>query len=692
MNKKLKLAFLWHMHQPYYKDDKAELTLMPWVFLHAIKDYYDLPWYASEFSSVKATYNLVPSLIYQLQSYIDGTANDKLIDLIRKPIHSLDSDDIVFLQSYLFLPNEKNMIKPLKRYYNLYLKYKAHETISDFSEAEFIDTQVLFLISWCGNYLRENNEIVKRLLEKGQYFSHEEKNELVDTLIAFLPKIFEYYKEQNDSGKITLCTTPYYHPITPLLLDINSAIEAKNSVTMPTMSESFSDFGERNTKMAIEYFEKFFRKKPTGFWPAEGSVSDKTSELFSKNDLKWFCTDEEILFKSINDNHKQNIYKNYNISEKNIEVRFRDHFLSDAIGFEYSQKDPIVSAKEFVNHLKAIYDSCDFSPLVNVILDGENAWEFFPNNAKEFFYELYALFEQLPWIECITMDEISSDRDIITKEIPKIGSGSWINGNFDIWIGSDEKNQAWELLNLTKQDYESKKEFLSQEIISKIEHEFMVALGSDWFWWYGDDHYTVQAKEFDELFRKHLINIYQYMDMNVPKIVYTPIVKTNIKNKFHYKPKDCISPKIDGKNSNYFEWLNSGNIDTTKEFSVMDSTHNMIQNIKYGYDINNLYFFFEGNFKDIKNNTCLKLELDDDIFEIKIIHDLEQNINVDGTILEVFCSKNVVELKISRIIEQDKSISFKFSINESEKIIQSFPIYDDFNIEIKNLKLINWFV
>jgi alpha-amylase/alpha-mannosidase (GH57 family) len=694
VSKTLKLAFLWHMHQPYYKDDKENTTLMPWVFLHAIKDYYDIPWYGSKFNKIKATYNLVPSLISQIESYIQYNANDKLLDTIKKDIYHLSKNDIEYLQSYLFLANEQNMIKPLKRYYELYLKYKAHNTIIDFSHIELLDLEVLFLLSWCGNYLREHNPVVKALLKKELYFTQQEKEELLEELILFLPTILDFYKELEQSKKISLCTTPYYHPITPLLLNTQSAKDAKPNVTLPNITSSFEELGVKNTQYAISYFEKLFGKKPSGFWPAEGSVSFSTAELFVQNDLQWFCTDEEILFKTLLNNTKTNIYKNYDLHTEsgNIQVRFRDHYLSDAIGFDYSQQDPKTAALEFVKHLKNIYDSCDFSPLVNVILDGENAWEFFPNNGWDFFNELYTLFENTPWLETVTMDDITVDKEIQTSNISTLGTGSWINGNFDIWIGSKEKNQAWELLDITKKEFDKHKLTLDAQTLDAIEKEFMIALGSDWFWWYGDDHFTLQAKEFDDLFRKHLINIYQYLQVDVPYKILTPIVHTHLKNSFHTKPINFIYPKIDGIKSDYFEWLNSGVIDIKKEFSVMDSTKSIIKHIRYGYCKEKLYIFFDGNFNKLRNNPILKIVLNDIEFEIELNKATQR---ITKNCCELFASNlnDNIELEISQEnITLGEKIDFKFFLIQDNLTLQSFPLYGNFTIEIEDLDLNNWYI
>lgn len=693
-NKKLKLAFVWHMHQPYYKDDKSAETLFPWVFLHSIKDYYDIAWYGSQFSSIKATFNLVPSLVQQIQSYINNSANDIFLELVKKDIETLSVENKEYLQGYLFLSNEKNMIKPLKRYYELYLKYNAHKTIQDFSSSELLDIEVLFLLSWCGEYLQKYNEVVKRLLKKGSYFSHEEKTELINELIAFLPSILELYKNLENSGKITLCTTPYFHPITPLLLDFQNAKKAKPDVLLPAHLSSFDEFAVKNTQYAIEFFEKTFEKKPSGFWPAEGSVSDDTALLFQQNNLEWFCSDEEILFKSLHNRDKNNIYKNYHLQTKegNIDVRFRDHYLSDLIGFEYSNIDPKTAAKGFLEELKKIYDACDFSPLVNVILDGENAWEFFPNNGFDFFKELYSLLEETSWIETLTMDEVKYDKEITTQTLSTLASGSWIDGNFDIWIGSEQKNKAWELLSITKKEFDTQKESLDKHTIQLIENEFMVALASDWFWWYGDDHFTVQAKEFDRFFRTHLANIYEYLNLAIPLEILTAIVQENTNNKFHTKPTRFISIKIDGEKSDYFEWLNSGLIDIKKEYSVMDGSKNIVKQVKYGYNNKKFYLYFEGKFKKLTNNETLVVSINN--VEFNIVLNKQKQIVVKDTIFcEYYCLQDSIELEFSsEDFTIGNKIYFKFFIVQEQSKLQSFPLYNDFIIEIEDLNLQNWYI
>jgi alpha-amylase/alpha-mannosidase (GH57 family) len=327
-----------------------------------------------------------------------------------------------------------------------------------------------------------------------------------------------------------------------------------------------------------------------------------------------------------------------------------------------------------------------------VILDGENAWEFFPNNAMDFFTELYTLFEETPWIETITNDEIKDIQEIQTVEISTIASGSWIAGNFDIWVGSVEKNRAWELLDITKKEFDKHKDSLDQHTLNLIEKEFMIALSSDWFWWYGDDHFTIQAKEFDDLFRTHLITIFQYLEKEVPKEILVPIVQLSQKSSFHTKPVNFIYPKIDGYRSDYFEWLNSGIIDIKKEFSVMDSTKSIVKFIRYGYCKEKLYIFFDGNFKKLEANSFLKIILNGVEFTLDLDEPTQTILENNNTMFACNVNNNIELEVLQKDITIDKKIDFKFLIIQNETTIQSFPLYDDFIITIEDLDLNNWYI
>jgi len=682
------------MHQPYYKDDKNKVTHMPWVFLHGIKDYYDIPWYLSKHSQIKGTFNLVPSLIEQLTEYIEGSSNDLLLNILQKDISQLNNSELSFMEDYLFLSNLEYMIKPFKRYYELYLKFKArNESFIEFTPNDIVDTQVLFLLSWCGNYLRENNPFIKELIAQQHSYSHEQKIKLLNSLLNFIKDIIPFYKKLLDKNQISISTTPFYHPILPLLINRDNAKKANGDIILPKTEAFYNEFALKQIQDAKTYYKKIFNTYPIGFWPSEGSVSYDTAQLLRDCEIKWIASDEEILFKTDKTLQKDQLYLPYCIKtadEKKINIFFRDKYLSDLIGFEYSKKDPKEAAKDFIAHLKNIYLNNGQSKLVSVILDGENAWEYYPNNAIEFFHELYSLLEKQEWCESILFDEIDTIKELDKKELNNLASGSWINGNFDIWMGSKQKNQAWELLDKAKNHYDTIKDTLNEAVKSTIDKEFLIALGSDWFWWYGDDHYTSLNTQFDNKFRTHIKNIYELMDISVPVEVFAPIAyKENI-DLYHIKPNELISPLVEGKISTFFEWYGGGHIDLKKELGTMNTSSIYIEEIFYGKDANDtLYLYIKGSkLLQLSENKTIKIKLDNEMFSFNLKKEIT-TFTQKGKDLKVAVDRDV-ELSITSI--KNNTIEFILELFEDKNKIQQFPIYNNLVLDFTNLDLKKWYI
>jgi len=691
--KKLYLSFLWHMHQPYYKDSSANATLMPWVFLHTIKDYYDIPWYLSRHPSIKATFNLVPSLLEQIQSYAQGSAKDKLLTTFRFDIASLNQNDLALLERYIFAANVEHMIKPLPRYHELYLKFISDErSLKNFSHAQILDAQVLFLLSWCGNYLRQSCHVVKEFLIQGKGFDQNQKLELIDRLLKFIEDVIPYYKKLASTQQIALSTTPYYHPILPLLLDRKSAKEARSDVLLPKSDANYEEFATQNMREAIKLYEELFDSKPKGIWPSEGSVSQATIELLANHNIKWACSDEAVLFKSISHANKAKLYRPYRyISQegKMMHLFFRDHYLSDLIGFEYSRKDAKEAANHFIEHLHNIYLNHQDSMQVSVILDGENAWEFYPHNAMEFFEALYEGLEAQEWCETLLFDDVQSKEDLPIGSLEKIASGSWINANFDIWIGSQDKNLAWEMLDGAKNLYDQLKNSFDETLRNKIEKEFMIALGSDWFWWYGDDHYTAYAAQFDEQFRGHLKNIYFLMHQEIPAQIYKPIVAKAKEQSFHIAPLDYIAPTIDGKSNHFYEWLNCGYIDFRRELSTMSTTL-FLQEVFYGQDRDNvLYLLFKGErLQELSNNTLLTIHFNEKIFTIPIQKGIHEMILNQKRVVVGY--NDTIEIQIEAC--QPHKTHFSCMLSIDGKIEQKSPLYEEVTLYFEDFNLKKWYI
>ena len=682
MVKKLSLNFLWHMHQPYYRDDLSGEIIMPWVFLHAIKDYYDMPWYLEKFPKIKATFNLVPSLLIQLGAYEDPEVNDKFLKTLRKPVETLDDEEKEYLVEYLFFSNEHNMIKPLPRYHELFLKKE------NFTNSELLDLEVLFILAWCGNYLRENESVVKKLLKKGRGFTQDEKIELLNALSSFIKEIIPYYKKLSDKGQIEISTTPFNHPISPLLFDIENGKLANPATVLPKYNGSFKEDALMQIDSAIEYYKKLFGKKPKGFWPAEGSVSYDFLEVLSKRGVTWACSDQEVLYKS---GHflKEDIYKNNQLQFKDgsIDLFFRDRELSDLIGFSYSGWDEKSAVEDLIQRLRKIYVSSPQNCSVNIILDGENAWEHYPENAKKFFEILYSELNSCNWIESRLFDEVAKDKNIPSNELHELKPGSWINGNFNIWIGHSEKNSAWEMLFQTKADFEKKQKSLDKESIKKIKNEFLIAQSSDWFWWYGDDHHTDLASTFDTLFRTHLMNIYTLMDKKIPENILEPIVQTTSeKDHFIHSATNRITAELDGKITHFYEWLGCGVAYLKSELSSMSMHDFAIEKIYYGCDQKHCFVALIGDFEKFFEDGMVEIEFSS---SNKIKMPISKTLKSDKNGIS-YITDEIMEIKIDKKLLGSDTVSFKL-FNEG-KLVQLLPLYSkiEFNC-LKNIKR-NWYI
>ena len=621
----MQIALLWHMHQPSYVKDSR--LFLPWVFLHSIKDYYDMPFLAKKYGA-KVTFNLTPTLLEQILMY-ESPEVDEFLFLLLKKTDKLRENEKKFLLKILKSGNYDTMIKPYERYDFLYKK----QTLSN---QEFLDLEVWFLLSWCGNVLK-SDPLIKNYLQKSS-FNENEKKELVFFLLDFVKKIIPFYRECFENGEIDLTTTPFYHPIVPLLIDMESAKKANPVTVLPKGYFSLRDDAVKHIKKAKEFFKGLFGAYPEAFWPSEGGIDEKSLMLYREFGIKRVFSDEAILKKSGYDD----ITKAYEFS--GVEIYFRDHTLSDLIGFTYKNFSAREAVKDFKSRLK------DFNV---VILDGENAWEYYPNNAKDFLEAFYKEFrENLVFF---------GNRERI--KIDRIKPGSWIYGDFNTWVGDEEKNRAWELLFDTKRDYLREKKFSE-----KADLEFLKAEGSDWFWWYGRGHFTEYAKEFDYLFRKHLKNVYELINIPYPKVLDEPIIgKKELKNVLS-EPKDYIYPVIDGRVTSFFEWIDAG---VLYEGGNTMQANEKIKYLYWGENEKNFYIRLDG----------------------ERVKDYEYKVFFESKELKINCKKDeIVEIEIKKDeFDKDEGI-IRIEVFENGKIIQILPSRTRLFVKINNDYARNWYV
>jgi alpha-amylase/alpha-mannosidase (GH57 family) len=676
------------MHQPYYKDDLDGLYHMPWVYLHALKDYYELPYYHEKFEGIKGTYNLVPSLLIQMKDYESVDVSDTFLQLIQKPSDTLTQEEKDILIPQLFMSNYKNMVRPLKRYKELYDRkgdLSLFETSGiKYSDAEITDLEVMFLLSWCGVFTREKLNIISRLIKKERHFSQEEKIELIEELSEFISDIVPLYESLQQDEKIEVSTTPFYHPILPLLLDPKSAKEALPSIKMPGITTDFSDEAEFHVSSAIDYYENIFSQRPEGMWPAEGSISEAAANLFAEKGIKWIASDEDVLAGStkikLRDRKNRNhLYKKhvYQTPSGDINIFFRDKELSDLIGFTYSGWEAEKAVDDFMEKLSDIHDMCGFSPIVPVILDGENAWEYYPNNAYDFFSLLYKRLQTCNWVETMTMSE-AMESDTPTSYLEDIRAGSWIYANFTTWMGHEEKNEGWKMLSEVHRRYQQKKHDL--ENTAQIEKELHIAEGSDWFWWYGDDHFSLQSDVFDKLFRNHIANIYELMGEKVPHDVTRPIKKSH-RSGLLKKPASYISPDIDGRVTSFFEWMGAGRFDLKFDAGAMTASGNAVSMLHFGFDDKNIYLRLDGNFRSITSaGYSIDIEITTDetiVLNMPISDCLSKEKGIE------FCTKEIFECTIPKAIinSELKKAFLAFKLKKDKTVVETLPLYNTVEID-----------
>lgn len=695
------------MHQPYYKNDFTGYYELPWTFLHSIKDYYEMPRYLDNFKNIKAVFNLVPSLMLQIEDYASKKANDLLILLLKKTVDSLNDEDKEKLLPQLFMANVENMILPSPRYTELYNKFerlRGHKYYTQFSNVEILDMEVHFLLSWTGTFIKKEEPFLKTLLEKDRLYIEDEKQKLIDLLFNKVIEIVPLYKRLAEEGRIEISSSPFYHPITPLLIDINSAKEAFPNVVLPRGDFSLSLDAATQIDEGLKYHNKIFGTKLHGMWPSEGSISKESAELFSYFGIDWLASDEDVLSNSLHmpmniQKNRRVLYHKHKFTTINgdIYLFFRDKKLSDFIGFQFAELQESQAVAIFMSELKKIYDSVEFNPHVAVILDGENAWEFYPQNGQLFFNNLYNTIENTEWIKTVTFAEAINEPSIPVNIINNITAGSWIYGNLLTWIGHSEKNRAWELLGMTKERVENVADRLNESDRSELNKEIHIAEGSDWFWWYGDDHYSPQADVFDKLFRLHLINAFKIATLPIPYELYVPI-KSVVTTGAVSNPSNFISPEIDGKVSNYFEWLPAGKFNLKYDMGTMHSDTNYLTTLLWGFDSHFLYLRIDGRLGDILNKGYimdLRIVTSQEFHISFELNDREQKALVNDRICDeiIVKIKNVIEIALPLIrlsLEKENHIMLLCRIKVGAEIIERAPLYNYARLAIDKNIIYNW--
>ena len=605
------VSFLWNMHQPFYKDPQTSLYRLPWVRLHGTKDYLDMVYILSDFPNIKQTFNVTPSLLEQIVDYTEHNAYDRHLELTRKHASDLDMDERLFILGNFFLANWETMIKPFPRYYELLTKRGLHFTNNDlikasryFSNDDIRDLQVLFNLCWIDPLFRERDPFLKMLVDKESAYTEEEKHMLLAKQLSILHEIIPTYRETAKRGQIELSVSPYYHPIPPLLCDTDIARIALPDIELPQIRFFHPEDAKKQIQMSIEYFESLFGYKPYGMWPSEGSVSEEVLKIFAQEGVLWIGSDEDILSISIGKQLRDSsrdiiepdiLYRPYIF--ENVSIVFRDHTLSDLIGFVYSQWNPKNAAEDFISRLlrtKTMLPN-DKTHLVSVILDGENAWEYYRNDGRDFLKYLYEGLSKEERLKTITISEYLHKYDK-GRSLDRLHAGSWIYANFGTWIGHEEKNAAWEYLTETRNKLESFQSLNHDKNLSLAWKSIYIAEGSDWTWWYGDEHKTDSKKDFDDLFRMNLVKVYDELGEPVPERLYVSIHSEDRGIQPLITIRGFIDPKLDGIVTSYYEWYQAAYMDIKKTGGSMHKAESIFSSLYYGFNKDTFFLRMDPSF------------------------------------------------------------------------------------------------
>ena len=622
------LAFVWHQHQPYYPDDVARENPMPWVRLHATKDYLGMALHIKEVPEFRCAINLVPSLLVQINQYVEGRT-DRHLDVSKMPADGLGAGDAAYLMDNFFMANAETMVRPHARYSELldlrgFGSSSADEAARRFSEKDVRDLQIWSNLAWVHELVFERDADLREFREKGRHWTESEKDWFLDRQRELVGEVIPSHKELSEGGQVDLTTTPMYHPILPLLWNKESAREAMPGCPLPGYTQRYEEDAIEQIRRGVEYHTEQFGAPPAGMWPSEGSVSQAILSSIAETGVPWIATDEEILAHSTGGlvsrdgrGHLKNPDKLFRPWDLNAQLPdgsplravFREHALSDGVGFHYQRMDPHHAANDLLGKIdgirRAVGQADGGRPaLVPVVLDGENCWEYYPDGGVGFLRTLYRECVSRPDVRPVRISDHIAEHPP-TDRVDRLFAGSWINHDFYIWIGHKEDRDGWDRLHETRA-------FLVEEeangadpgAVKKAWREIYIAEGSDWFWWYGDDRTSGQDDVFDDLFRRHLRNVYKLLGADPPANLDVPITDAEPKQ-VHSQPTGFVSVTPDGRKT-YFEWISAGRYEPGNDRGTMAIvTEGLIKEASFGFDLT------PDELQTGGGNFCLRLDAAD---------------------------------------------------------------------------------
>ncbi|MGA9185096.1 MAG: glycoside hydrolase family 57 protein [Candidatus Acidiferrales bacterium] len=607
------LVLVWHMHQPQYRDPGTGRYLLPWTRLHALKDYWGMVKLLAEFPGVHATFNFVPLLAEQIEEYASGKFKEPWFDIAFAPAESLKPEQKREALERAFQVNE-NFLQRWPRLGELHQQVQAggrEASVAHFGPGEWRDLQLLSQLAWMDEEYLAKDEVVYALAGKGRNYTEEDKVALRQKQMELLKRVLPEYREAAERGQIEISTTPYFHPILPLVCDTDIARVSNPQTPLPVPAFRHPEDAREQLVRALKFHERVFGKVPSGLWPSEGSVSDESLEIAMELGFQWFATDEGVLGRTRNlgfwrdaGGYPENaidLYTPWKLERPKGAMTgfFRDHYLSDLVGFVYSRMDAGAAAADLHRRIREIGDRepQGRTATVSVILDGENAWEYYPGNGREFLRQFYQRVQNDSQIRAVTASEAIA----LNKDMPKLQGifpASWINANFDVWMGHSEDVRAWELLRDAREAFGRAKSRASKSLaaisgatdgpLKRAYDAVLAAEGSDWCWWYGPEHGSANDAEFDKIYRKLLTEIYAGIGEVAPDALAHPIKRAPERAK-RDAPEAFLHVQVDGRESSYFEWLGAGVYSAETKSGTMHGRSSVLGPLQYGFSDEKFY-------------------------------------------------------------------------------------------------------
>jgi len=604
----LRVIILWHQHQPFYKDLVTGEYRLPWVRLHALKDYYGMVKLLDEFPNVHQTFNLVPSLITQIQDFAAGTPEGPFLQVAATPAQNLTLAERQFALQYLFQANPVNMIGRYPRYRELWERFRGtggspERAEKYFQPQDLTDLQVLSQIAWFDEFFLEEPDIAA-LVKKGHGYSLDDQRRVIQRERELVAKVLPAHADAAKRGGIEISTSAFYHPILPLVCDTNMGAVSSPGLPLPHNRFRHPEDAREQLQRGLDLHEKVFGMRPKGVWPSEGSVSEEVLAIAQSLGVQWMATDEGVLGRSLGLNFSRDgnghlapgpaekLYTIHRFENKQTAMHliFRDHTISDLIGFVYSGMPAQDAANHLMQNIKQAAQpvlDAGRDAIMPIILDGENAWEYYPKSGREFLRRFYDTLQHEPGVEAVTVSEAIA-RHKNFNPLASLVPGSWIDANFNVWIGAPEDNRAWDYLHRAREFYAQNAARASEQQRKLAFEEILIAEGSDWNWWYGPEHHSANDREFDELYRKHLSNVYQALGASPPDFLAQPILGGVARPSF-VPQTSYIHPHVTGEMIRYFEWMGAAVYTSDRRSGSMHGKSFLLDSVYAGIDEEYIY-------------------------------------------------------------------------------------------------------